>query len=194
MIVKTNIKRLIVLLLFAFTSGCTDGERFDSIENPVSLIDNISSYQSLDALKASLGSVYPLDTLPDERSSFSGDKFRPPFQVKNLLVRDFLHLGQRGNLLVIFFNNRLAKTLFFPSNHDEYLATLSSKIGTDVISSKGILIRPHVRIWAATDHQGKSYIGWEDERLADEMNRWIKKFARNIPRTTEGEDLCLSLS
>ncbi|MDN3558199.1 hypothetical protein [Halomonas maura] len=176
MIMK-NARLLIGFIMLATVFGCTDSERFDSMEPPVSLIDDIVSYQSLDVFKASLGSGYSWELLPDQRSSFSGDKYRPPFEVESLLIRDFFHLGHRGNLLVVFFNNRLAKTLFYPSNYDGYLAALSSEIEVDLIVIKEAQVRSHVRIWVATDHQGNNYIGWEDERLADEMIKWIKKYA-----------------
>lgn len=177
MIALKDVIRLVLVAVLVSVLGCGDSDRFDSIEASALLIGDIPSYQSQEAFKASLGTTYSWEMLPDERSSFSGDKYRPPFEVESLLVRNFVHLGHRGSLLVVFFNNRLAKTLFFPSNRDEYLMALSSGIGHDVISSKGFLVRSHVRIWAATDHQGKSYVGWEDERLADEMTKWIKKYA-----------------
>lgn len=177
MIMLKSTMRLALIVVLAFVLGCEDNGRFDSIKAPVLLIGDISSYQSIDAFKISLRAAYSWEVLPSERSSFRGDKYRPAFEVESLLVRDFSHLGQRGNLLIIFFNNRLAKTLFFPSDQDKYLIALSFDIDHDVLSSEEFFVRPHVRIWAATDGQGKNYVGWEDRRLADEMARWIKKYA-----------------
>lgn len=186
MMVMKQTARLVVLLLLIFAFGCRDKHQFESVQTPVLLIDGIASYQSLDDFKAGWGAAYALEVSQDEEA-FDDDR-RPPFKFAGVLVRDFEHLGHKGELGIVFFNDRLAKTIFYPANLDEYLATLSSEIGSDVIVldpenvhgiySEPKLIRPHVRVFAGTyAPENQDYIAWEDERLADEITLWISRYS-----------------
>lgn len=182
-----NTMRLIVLLLFVLILGCQDKDRFESIQTLAPLMDGIASYQSLDDFKVGRGAAYVLEVTHDGSDDFSGSNTRPPFKFETVVVRDFEHLGHRGSLEVTFFNGRLAQTFFFPKNFDQYLEVLSFQTGSDVTVldldhlqgsyGESMLIQPHVRLFAAKDFEGNSYVCWEDERLIEEINLWIATYA-----------------
>lgn len=177
MIARKGNARLLVIVVLACLFGCEDKERFDSTDASAILIAGIASYQSVDEFISSLNGAYSWEALSGEDGGFSGDRYRPPFIVRSILVHDFAHLGHQGSLLVIFFNDRLAKTFFFPSDRDAYLLSLSVHLDIEPDSGKGTLLEPRVRLWTGIDGHGNAYVAWQDERLAEEMDRWISENA-----------------
>ncbi len=146
----------------------------DTVSDKALLIGNIQSYQPvslfLTQLRAqSLNFKLESSTLTQDKSS------RPPFDITTVTVGQFSHLGYAGELIVDFFNDRLAGLRFYPSNIIGYQQALARN-GVD-LSSQGNYRSRNTRIWSGTDYTGKQYIGWEDVRLAKEMEVWIKRYS-----------------
>lgn len=59
-----------------------------------------------------------------------------------------------------------------------FLTPSNAPIDPQLVSSAEIIeLESHRRIWVHLDHTGKKYVGWEDTRLGDEMNLWIKRYS-----------------
>jgi len=146
----------------------------DKASDKALLIGNIQSYQAvslfLTQLRAqSLSFKLDSSTLTQDKSS------RPPFDITTVTVGQFSHLGYAGELIVDFFNDRLVGLRFYPSNIIGYQQALARN-GVE-IPSQGNYRSGNTRVWYGTDYTGKHYIGWEDVRLAKEMDAWIKRYS-----------------
>lgn len=146
----------------------------DTVSDTALFIGNIQSYQPvlpfLAQLRAqSLSFKIESPTLTQEKSS------RPPFDITTVTVGQFSHLGYAGELIVDFFNDRLVGLRFYPSNIIGYRQALARN-GVD-LSSQGNYRSGNTRVWYGTDYTGRQYIGWEDVRLAKELEAWIKRYS-----------------
>lgn len=140
-------------------------------EEPTQLINEIRSYTSLRKFME----AYPQAELVPSGNSHPGDRWRPQFEVKRVTLPSFNHYGEAGSLEVSFFNDRLTSTAFYPFDVDRYLAELKNH-GIQIRgNSANFSTYTFIRI--ATDYQGNRYVGWEDKRLAKEINNWIKNNA-----------------
>ena len=81
--------------------------------------------------------------------------------------------NQAIEVVVIFFNDRLMSTAFYPSDRDEYLNKLG---GTGIVfNEKNSIQFSGVVIRKGNDYQGKDYIIWEDKGLIQEFDNWLEK-------------------
>jgi hypothetical protein len=68
--------------------------------------------------------------------------------------------------------------MFFVHEMDKYIAQLAKIEGIDLVQNQEIKLSRHARIWRAeAERERKKYVGWEDIRLADEMDIWIKRYS-----------------
>lgn len=149
---------------------------FSDVPNTrTALIDGLVSYQSAKDVRRQLA---PLSWEVVEDSHLGPTDQRPRFDVYTVSLKKFTHLGQVGELVLQFFNDRLMETRFFPDNVDAYLAALANA-GVDLRqqSEAEVTVPPHTRLSTAIDYRKRRYVGWEDIRLAEEMKRWIKRYA-----------------
>lgn len=103
---------------------------------------------------------------------------RPRFDVYTVSQKGFTHLGQVGELVLQFFNDRLMETRFFPDNVDAYLAALANAaVDLRQQSEAEATVPPYTRLSTAIDYKKRRYVAWEDVRLAEEMKLWIKRYA-----------------
>lgn len=140
------------------------------------LIDGMDSCAPVDAIVRQIQSRslrYAIDKYSAPRK-----ETQPPFDITTLTVQDFSHLGEKGELVLEFFNDRLAAALFFPADTPRYRARLASEEGLR-LDAAHTETRPaeHTRVWIAVDHLGREYVGWEDLRLAKQMSVWIKRYS-----------------
>lgn len=139
------------------------------------LIEGVESYLSVDAFLLKLKArslAYEVERSPTPEKSK-----RPPFNVTTVKVDAFSALGCTGQLTVEFFNDRLVGVRFFPSDMDEYRKRLLSQRGLDLLTQSEASASSNARVWSASDQAGRSYVGWEDVRLAKEMELWIKRYS-----------------
>lgn len=141
------------------------------------LIDDIESYWSIQELENHLRKK----SLVWERAQGQRpgpDDMRPPFIVDTVKINNYTHLGLTGEMHVVLFNNRVASTMFFAREMDKYIAQLAKTEGVDLVQNKEIKLPRHTRIWRGeAERDRKYYVGWEDMRLADEMDIWIKRYS-----------------
>ena len=117
-----------------------DTERFTTRKSPTPLIGGILSNLSVSEFKAFIEPHYSWEDISNSgKSDFGG--WRPPYDVTNLLIRDYSHLGFKGRLMVNFFNDRLDSGIFFPKDFDGYLDALSSMIGKKSYQTKKYISR-----------------------------------------------------
>lgn len=140
------------------------------------LIDGVESYLSVAVFLLQLKSrsiAYEVEY----PSPASQEENRPPFNITTVKIMGFSHLGYTGELLVEFFNDRLVGVRFFTSSVDAYKRQLLFQERLDLLAQPEILSSKNTRVWSATDYAGRAYIGWEDIRLAKEMEIWIKRYS-----------------
>lgn len=137
------------------------------------LIDDVESYLRVEPFLAQLKGR-SLSFKVESPAPTSAETNRPPFNITTVRVSEFSHLGHAGELIVDFFNDRLIGVRFFPSDVAGYRKALALR-GIDP-STEGHTFG-NTRIWSAADHTGRSYVGWEDVRLAREMDIWIRRYS-----------------
>lgn len=143
---------------------------------PTILVDDIKSYWSVDQFTQYLHQR----SLQFEIGREVGATFdsRPPHLFVEVQVKNYRHHGVEGVLTGTFFNDRLSTVVFFPADVAAYLKHLTAEERLDLDNSAEIVEREsHRRIWVHLDLTGKKYVGWEDTRLGDEMNLWIKRYS-----------------
>ena len=88
------------------------------------------------------------------------------------------HEGEEGELELIFVNDRLMRTLFYPGNPEAYLRALR-RSGLDLHSydeDRDLKIQPRTTVWAFRLADGdRPYVSWMDQALSDEEGRWIAR-------------------
>lgn len=99
-----------------------------------------------------------------------GDK-RPPFSIYRVAVAGYTVCGQVGELHLEFFNDRLLGTWFFPGDAPACHAALAAA-GQRVPGVSGNTMRV-----AAIDFFDRHYLMWEDARLREQIDHWIKKYS-----------------
>ena len=79
---------------------------------------------------------------------------------------------------VVLFNNRVVSTMFFPGEIDKYIVHLAKTEGVDLVQNQEIKLSRYTRIWRAeAGREKRKYVGWEDVRLSEEMETWIKRYS-----------------
>ena len=73
-------------------------------------------------------------------------------------------------LLIIFYNNRLLQTAYYPENIDDYVKAL--RRSSVPVESGQQLIKGHTMIWTGVDFDNIPYVGWADKRLREQQRRW----------------------
>jgi hypothetical protein len=169
---------LISLLLCCLSFGCGDSSApvsFVKVESErTKLVNGIESYQSIEEFKASLAhSSLQWDESQEQPSP--GNRWRPPFNEHTITIRNYSYLGFTGELMVIFFNNRLRTTIFYPSAIDEFVEAFCKSEGVKFDNNYGARISSHTLIRVTTDGRGRKYIRWSDIRLDREVELWITR-------------------
>ena len=156
----------LVLSVFIFF-GCAGKD-----EKPASLIDGISSHTNFDGVKNQL-KLRPGDWLVLEDYSANSDR-RPRYDILSISVKNYSHLGVDGELIMHFFNDRLSRTVFYPSDFKRYEDALEK----NVLSKFGMALEVEngaVRRWKGKDFKNRNHVGWEHIGLAEEQHRWIMR-------------------
>jgi hypothetical protein len=158
-------QRIAVTICIAALLLACSSERNEKIV-PALLIADIESYQSVDAF---------LQKHPAASQDFFAEENKGPgssgAQVTRLVVISFEHLGQKGQLDVSFFNDRLSGATFYPEQFEEYMLALE-KSGINARNGMGSE-QAFSTVMAGTDYKGRKYISWTDNRLRAEFNKFI---------------------
>lgn len=84
-------------------------------------------------------------------------------------------MGQPGELVLVFFNDRLLATRFFADDLSAYRAALEHARGPIVVGKKSKLDKDTM-VWTATDDHGRQFLALEDAAIAAEESAWISRF------------------
>jgi len=156
----------------------------DVAEEPAILMDGIESYGSLKDFLQKLDArnyAYQVDQPQSQSRRTDKPVFeivteKPVFEIVTVDIQAYPHLGSVGQMSVSFFNGRLSSMLFYPAEFDGYLTALQVQIGVEISARLEVRPSDNVRIWSAVDHLDRSYVLWEDARLAQEFDLWMKLY------------------
>lgn len=180
---KTLMTILVLILCAMWLSACDEIKDYFSSKSFVEvaaertkLMNGLESYMSIDEARGKLSAWEVLE----QRSLKPNDK-RPPFNIYRVAVKSYSHLGVAGELQLEFFNSRLVSTWFYPEDFNRYIALLKNEEGIVFQESrdgtKEATTAPYTRTWTYKDYKELQYVGWEDTRLRDELNLWIKRYS-----------------
>lgn len=80
-------------------------------------------------------------------------------------------LGYSGIMKLQFINDKLATTVFTPTDFSGYVEALQ-RAGTTV-STEERRVPPATLVWSSNGVDGRPFVGWRDERFAVEVNAWV---------------------
>ncbi len=164
--------RLVPIILLTACAGSDTYTRVESVRSP--LLGPFESYTSPADVRRSLPAQLPWRLVTDSRLP-PGDP-RPAYDWLTVSLAGYADLDRTGELVLTFFNDRLASTTFYPDDPEGYMARLGiSALRYDT----GAEVRrpPFTLIRAATDYHGRRFVSWEDERLRRQADRWIMRFS-----------------
>lgn len=166
---KTALLPWVVLAVPAGLVACRAGAGGAATVEPSPLIADLESYRTPSEVQSSLRNNSLRWEVTEETK---GAPSLPRYDFLVLRVRSYEHLGHRGELRLYFFNDRLMQTLFLPADAQSYTRRIRSEIPT---LDAEISLKPYTRVFLARDEHGRSYVSWEDVRLARENDDWIRK-------------------
>jgi hypothetical protein len=141
----------------------------------VKLMDPFESYASITDVEGVLQRLgHSWHAIESDSTVVKGTN-RPQFQVYVVQVDDFAHQEFTGMLRLEFFNNRLMATWFYPANLPAYRKMIEKRYSQAATKGGGI-VRKNTSIEFGVDHEKRGYIVWEDIRLRDELNLWIRRY------------------
>lgn len=164
-------KRAAAIACLALTLGLA-GCRKDR-EWPSRLIDKTYSYQSLERVQRETG-IRSWNTLEDRRPLPSDT--RPPFRIFRISVPDYTDLGYKGELRLMFFNDRLMRVAFYPEDLAGYKQAVQEKEGFRFSDADDADIGRDTHVWIGKELDKRMYIGWEDKRLKKEYDDWVRQY------------------
>ena len=164
----------VVMLSLACSKKPANGEADLPKPEPTPLFKPAVSYWSFEKTKEELG--YKNWDVLEDRKPLVSDR-RPPYRFVAIRVPEYKDHGFSGDLVLSFYNDRLMKTQYFVPNMDEYLAAAGSDQQVSLSKEGAGGISPHTRVWRGKDAEGKSYVGFEDEVLNQQMKDWIQKYS-----------------
>jgi hypothetical protein len=140
------------------------------------LIAPFESYESISTVRRRLtDGGFTWAVIENSQTVAKGEK-RPPFQIYVIKIENFSNQGFEGTLKLQFFNDRMMATWFYPKNFASYRAALESR-HPELRSGRATVIEQFTRIEFGVDHEQRAYVVWEDSRLRDELDLWIKRYA-----------------
>jgi hypothetical protein len=163
-------------------------ERFtDHAPDPVLLMAELHSYESLEAARARLDEAKVVYTV--ERHHAPPSSKYPPHERDTLTAEKFGHFGAIGKLTLEFFNDRLYEADFVPGEEDvdayaDKLHASDRRLKRDRTGRSEQLVGPlrvATNIDFATTDVGRSlrtkpFVIWQDLRLVGELNEWDSRF------------------
>lgn len=153
--------------------------------DPVKMIDQLKSYDSVATVRAALDAKKVKYTVTPVRPAPS-HKY-PPRDTDTIVAADYPHLGVPGQLTLEFFNDRLFEATFVPEKLDEYVERLHAaeprlkreRDGRTETLSGNLRLATNVD-FASTDTgyslQTKPYVIWQELRIKAQLDDWDRRF------------------
>jgi hypothetical protein len=143
---------------------------------PSHLAGELFSGQSLQTAERKMDMMAGNFDIIEDRSPLPSDT-RPPFRLLVISKKNATIDGQRGELVLTFFNDRLMTSQFYPADISSARAAVEA--GQKISLAGGDShIQPSTRIWVGKDETGRSYIGWIDKSLQAEQDAWVKQYGQ----------------
>ena len=171
--------RITLIAIFVLSlglSGCAPEPKdaYSKVANSkVELILGFHSYESISTISRQLGDQANRAKVTEDSKLPPSDR-RPRFDIYTIEVPDSEFCGQKGILRLLFFNDRLASTWFYPKQSESCLHHLRGSGIT--ISDKQTTVGDTIA-WSSIDFNRRRYVAWEDRRLREEQDRWISKYS-----------------
>lgn len=167
-------------------SAHPEKDRFTEMaSDPVALLDNLKSYDSLDTVSAQFTAAQ-IKFVPTSVRPAPSSKY-PPRDRDTVVVDDYKHLGVAGKLTLEFFNDRLYEASFIPSDPQTYAPKLHAadpRLKRDHVGTAEQVIG-NLRVASNVDFantdvgkslQTKPYVIWQDLRLVKLLDEWDRRF------------------
>lgn len=162
---------LLAILVALAIPACRCPRNFTATRQGEALLSGLSSYSSVADLASGPLASRRLELV--EETEMRARNGGPDFVVRTMKT-DFDHLGETGELLLTFFNDRLYGTAFYPSDMESYLLALK-RDGLDLPrGSEPLELSDHIRIWNVSSQEEGVYVAWRDERLLTEHETWLR--------------------
>jgi hypothetical protein len=99
---------------------------------------------------------------------------RPRYHIKRVSTTHS-HLESPGKLEFEFYNDRLWKTVFYPSNPEQYFSRLRF-VGIRLKPEESMRWSKQTTVRRDIDWWGLQYVSWEDRNLTAERQAWIDRY------------------
>ena len=166
--------------------GHSEKARFTEVAaDPVLLLDNLKSYETVEAVRARFDTAKLQYTVTPVRPAPSS-KY-PPRDRDTIVVGEYKHLAVPGQLTLEFFNDRLYEATFVPSELGTYIDKLHAadqRLKRDR-NGRAERVVGNLRVASNVDFadtdvgrnlQTKPYVIWQDLRLVQQLDDWDKRF------------------
>lgn len=80
-------------------------------------------------------------------------------------IRHFIHLECEGRLVLYFFNERLLRARFHPSDFQRFQKAMAEREALLLNPGAVLEVDPATQVRVLRDHEGGSYVVWEDREL-----------------------------
>lgn len=104
------------------------------------------------------------------------DEYNPPrgrgtgLRMQRVELRHFAQGDAEGRLVLNFFNDRLLRTRFHPTDFARYRKAMAEKENLDLAPGTKANLEPATEVRVLRDHEGGSYVVWEDTELQAQLN------------------------
>jgi hypothetical protein len=104
------------------------------------------------------------------------DEYHPPrgraggLRMQRVELRHFSQGDFDGRLVLNFFNDRLLRTRFHPTDFNRFKRLMAERESLDLSVGKKAALEPATEIRVQRDQEGGSYVVWEDTELQAQWN------------------------
>ena len=153
--------------------GCTESwDAYSKVATPAAeLMPGYFSYSRPENVLSSFDKAQ-LRVVEDTRGEPRSG--RPRFEFYRVEIADHEFCGQRGTLDLIFFNDRLNSTIFYPPDIASCLANIR-RSHPQFATSQGTI--GHTTFMTSSDYRNRPHVAWHDARLIEEQQRWVSRYA-----------------
>jgi hypothetical protein len=112
-------------------------------------------------------------TVVEDQSDPGNDK-RPPYSMYTVAFEGISYCGQQGELQLSFFNGKLYKVVFHPTDPTACRVSFAS---SEVRVDEDLELKDaNVSLLTAEDWRGRRYVSWSNRRSAAELDNWIATY------------------
>ncbi len=104
------------------------------------------------------------------------DEYNPPrgrgtgLRMQRVELRHFHQGDLDGRLVLNFFNDRLLRTRFHPSDFNRFKRLMAERESLDLTAGLKLALEPATELRVQRDHEGSTYVVWEDRELQAQWN------------------------